>query len=184
MNAPTPNMDKAALALHGSLDGGAAPKLSKSLAKEISQAIAKSRKPLYQLCQEHPNWPSYDQLRMQAKRLPWLHSLIWDARMDQADFLVQDNARLSEELLQEQEPSMARVQARKIVMEDRRWYASKVLKRVYGDDPALSVNTQVNVSVPAEKLASIRKRLEAAKTLVPPQQKATPAIEDTPAEDR
>ena len=95
--------------------------------------------------------------------------------MDQADFLVQDNARLSEELLKEQEPSMARVQARKIVMEDRRWYASKVLKRVYGDDPALSVNTQVNVSIPAEKLASIRERLEAARTLVPPRGKDTPA---------
>ena len=112
----------------------------------------------------------------------WLHSLIWDARMDQADFLVQDNARLSEELLQEQEPSMARVQARKIVMEDRRWYASKVLKRVYGDDPALSVNTQVNVSVPPDKLASIRERLEHARTLVPPRGKDTPAaeLEDAP----
>jgi hypothetical protein len=77
---------------------------------------------------------------------------------------------------------MARVQARKIVMEDRRWYASKVLKRVYGDDPALSVNTQVNVSVPGEKLASIRERLEAARTLVPPRGKDTPAaeLEDAP----
>jgi hypothetical protein len=98
--------------------------------------------------------------------------------MDQADFLVQDNARLSEELLQEQEPSMARVQARKIVMEDLRWYASKVLKRVYGDDPALSVNTQVNVGVPGEKLASIRERLEAARALAPPGGKDAPAVED------
>jgi hypothetical protein len=160
-------MDKTAPALHG-LDGGAKPKLSKTLAKQICNAIAKSSLPIAQILESNPNWPSYDEWRMAGQRLPWLRSLQLRAREEQADYLAQDCMKLEQEMLQREEPAMPWVQARKVVMEQRRWYAGKVYRGAYGDDPSVSVATQVNVSVPQEKLSSIRERLEAARSLVPP----------------
>jgi hypothetical protein len=182
MKAPTQNMDKSAAALHGTLDGGAKPKLSKTLAKQICNAIAKSTLPVAQVLASNPNWPTYDEWRLATHRLPWLRALQLRAREDQADYLAQDCMKLEQEMLGREEPAMPRVQARKVVMEQRRWYAGKVYRSAYGDDPSVSVATQVNVSVPGEKLASIRERLEAARTLIPPREKDTdPAqLEDAP----
>jgi hypothetical protein len=87
---------------------------------------------------------------------------------------------LEQEMLGREEPQMPWLQARKVVME-RRWYAGKVYRSAYGDDPTVSVATQVNVSVPQEKLSSIRERLEAARSLVPPaksENQGTPDIHD------
>jgi hypothetical protein len=97
------------------------------------------------------------------------------ARREQADFLAQDCMALEQQMLEREEPAMPWVQARKVVMENRRWYTSKVYRAVYGDDPTLNVATQVNLSVPPDKLASIRERLEAARSLIPPREKGTPA---------
>jgi hypothetical protein len=83
-------------------------------------------------------------------------------------------------MLEREEPAMPWVQARKVVMENRRWYMSKVYRAVYGDDPTLNVATHVNVSVPPDKLASIRERLEAARELVSRRDQETPVLEDTP----
>jgi hypothetical protein len=170
MNAPNQNMDKAALALHGSLDGGAKPKLTKSMAKQIARELASSAKPLTQLCALHPEWPTYDELKFQQDRHQWFRNIIQAARVAQADYLAQDCMALEQEMLKREEPAMPWVQARKVVMENRRWYTSKVYRAVYGDDPSVNVATQVNVSIPAEKLASIRERLEAARSLVPPRE--------------
>jgi hypothetical protein len=97
-----------------------------------------------------------------------LRALQLPAREEQADYLAQDCMKLEQEMLKREEPAMPWVQARKVVMEQRRWYAGKVYRSAYGDDPGVNIATQVNVSVSGEKLASIRERLEAARTLVPP----------------
>jgi hypothetical protein len=96
-----------------------------------------------------------------------LRALQLRAREEQADYLAQDCMKSEQEMLGREEPQMPWVQARKVVMEQRRWYAGKVYRSAYGDDPSVNVATQVNVSVPAEKLASIRERLEAARALIP-----------------
>jgi hypothetical protein len=173
MNAPTPNMDKAAVALHGRLDGGSKPKLTKSMAKQICNAIAQSTLPVAQVLASNPLWPTYDEWRLYSHRHPWLRALQLRAREELADYLAQDCMKLEQEMLTREEPAMPWVQARKVVMEQRRWYAGKVYRSAYGEDPTVSVATQVNVSVPAEKLASIRERLEAARELVPRRDQGT-----------
>jgi hypothetical protein len=173
-------MDKAAPALHGTLDGGAPLKLTKSLAKQICNAIAKSTLPVAQVLASNPNWPTYDEWRLATHRLPWLRALQLRAREEQADYLAQDCMKLEQEMLKREEPAMPWVQARKVVMEQRHWYAGKVYRSAYGDDPSINVATQVNVSVPPDKLASIRERLEAARELVPRRDQETPVLEDTP----
>jgi hypothetical protein len=90
--------------------------------------------------------------------------MIADARARQADFLVTDNHDISAALLAEPEPSMARVQARRIVMEDRRWYASKVLRPMYGEAPSVQVANVAQVQVSPEQLKDLRERLESVRS--------------------
>jgi hypothetical protein len=78
-----PNMDKAALALHG-LDGGAPPKLTKTIAKQICAVIATSPQPVSHLCALNPAWPSYDEIRQYRERFPWFRSMLDVARREQA----------------------------------------------------------------------------------------------------
>lgn len=61
---------------------------------------------------------------------------------------------------------MAKVQAHRIVMEDRRWVASKVNRATYGDDPQVQIANQMNVTLPPAKLESLRERLAGARQLV------------------
>jgi hypothetical protein len=83
------------------------------------------------------------------------------ARERQADLLAQDCMNLEQDLIRNQDrKSMAAVQANKVVMEQRRWYTAKVLRRMYGDDPAVSVQNAVAVQVTDEQLRDLRQRLE------------------------
>jgi hypothetical protein len=77
-------MDKAALALHGNLDGGAPPKLTKTIAKQICAVIATSPQPVSHLCTLNPAWPSYDEIRQYRERFPWFRSMLDVARREQA----------------------------------------------------------------------------------------------------
>jgi hypothetical protein len=87
--------------------------------------------------------------------------MLWQAREEQADTLAQDSLDLEQRLIERQDSvSMAAVQANRVVMENRRWYTGKVLKRVYGDDPAVSVQNAVAVQVSDEQLRDLRERLE------------------------
>ena len=61
---------------------------------------------------------------------------------------------------------MAQVQAAKLLVENSRWIGSKLQRRLYGDDPQVQVQQQTQVTVPAEVLADLRTRLDAARELV------------------
>jgi hypothetical protein len=152
-------MDKQLAALNGH-KGGRSKSLSKSSATLICNTLANSTESLRSLCSKHPEWPSYCKLDHYRNTHDWFKRMIADARARQADFLVTDNHDISAALLAEPEPSMARVQARRIVMEDRRWYASKVLRRMYGDDPTVQVANVAQVQVSPDQLRDLRKRLE------------------------
>ena len=87
------------------------------------------------------------------------------ARERQADFLAQQTLAETERIMRDPEPTMPRVQAVKVHCENVRWYAGKVLRRMYGDDPAVSVTNQQAVVVSPEQLNDLRGRLEEARQL-------------------
>src|SRR4030095_10649152 len=150
--------------LHGK-NGGTRTKLTKALANEIANTIACSPLPLTELCQQNPHWPEYSRLMILQDRYPWWHNLYWASRRKQTDFLIHDNVNLQQDLLQNQEKkSMGEVQANKIVMEDRRWMASRLLREKYGDEP-VNVQNAVSVQVTDQQLADLRSRLETARKL-------------------
>jgi Bacteriophage Sf6, terminase small subunit-like len=150
--------------LHGK-NGGSVPRLTKALAKEIANTIASSTLPVSKLCELNPHWPQHSQLIALQDKYQWWSDAFWTARRKQTDFLVHDNVNLQQDLLQNQEKkSMAAVQANKIVMEDRRWMASRLLREKYGDEP-VTVQNAVSVQVSDQQLADLRSRLETARKL-------------------
>src|SRR5439155_5775263 len=82
-----------------------------------------------------------------------------------ADFLAQQTLTEPESIMRDPEPTMPRVQAVKVHCENVRWYAGKVLRRMYGDDPAVSVTNQQAVVVSPEQLNDLRSRLDEARQL-------------------
>ena len=157
---PRENMDKQLAALNGH-KGGRAPTLTRELAHEICSTLATSTKPLITLCLEHPHWPCFNHLTEKAETKPWFHVMLQRARERQADLLAQDCMNLEQDLIRNQDrKSMAAVQANKVVMEQRRWYTAKILRRMYGDDPTVQVANVAQVQVSPEKLRDLRKRLE------------------------
>jgi hypothetical protein len=152
--------DKALTALNGH-KGGAPIKLTRKLAHEICSTLAQSPCSLVKLCQSHPEWPSYESIDNWRTKREWFARMLWQAREAQADTLAQDSLDLEQRLIERQDSvSMAAVQANRVVMENRRWYTGKVLKRVYGDDPAVSVQNAVAVQVSDEQLRDLRERLD------------------------
>jgi hypothetical protein len=55
---------------------------------------------------------------------------------------------------------MARVQAHKVIFENRRWWAGKVDRGQWGDDPQANIANVQGVVVSDEQLRDLRKRLE------------------------
>src|SRR5205823_10012159 len=85
---------------------------------------------------------------------------------EQVELLVQDCVDLEQDILNRQkEITMPAVQVNKIVMEQRRWLAGKLLRSVYGDDEKVSVQNQQAVVITSEQLNDLRGRLDAARAL-------------------
>ena len=90
--------------------------------------------------------------------------MIWRAREEQADTIAQQTLDVARDTLGAQ--NMAEVQAAKLVCENTRWYAGKVLKRLYGDDQTVNVDARTAVVVSDDKLKELRSRLDEARSLV------------------
>jgi hypothetical protein len=152
-------MNRQQLAAYNGSKGGRPQKLTKALAGEICAILAKSNRSLYALAQDHPHWPNYDDITRATSEKPWFAQMYGRARELQADFIMQNNMDLQQELLKSPK-DMANVQAHKVVMDDRRWYASRMFRKQYGDNPAVQLNQIMPVQVTPEQLADIRARLE------------------------
>jgi terminase small subunit-like protein len=158
-------MNKQLAALNGTLYGGAKPKFTKKLGIEICSALATSTLPLTELCKGHPEWPGYWSIAQYRERHEWFRRMLNAARAEQAEVLVQDNTRLPHNLAENPPDSMAHVQARKVAMEDRRWYASKMLRAQYGDDPSVNVTQHSALIVIDEQLKALRENLDKARRI-------------------
>ncbi len=146
--------------------GGKPVKLTRNVAKIICSTVSNSRLPLNSLCEQNDDWPAYRTLTDGIYRYPWFASMLARAREEQADFLAQDTIALEQNLLADPRITMPQVQAHKVVMDNRHWYAGKILKRVYGDDNQINVDARTAVVVGDEQLKDLRSRLDQAKQLV------------------
>ena len=139
--------------------------------------------PLHSLCALHPEWPAYQTIADNIWKNPRIKEMFLHARERQADFLAQQTLAETERIMRDPEPTMPRVQAVKVHCENVRWYAGKVLRRMYGDDPAVSVTNQQAVVVSPEQLNDLRGRLDEARTLYGKSQASSGAPKQLKAAD-
>ncbi len=148
--------------------GGQPVKLSRAMGKLICNTLATSEWSLLKLCQAHPEWPSYSLLTDVYYKNSWFSQLMREARERQADHMAIRTQDVAKEMLatEAKELTMPKVQAAKLLCENTRWYAGKILKRIYGDDQQINVDARTAVVVGDEQLKDLRARLDGAKQLV------------------
>src|SRR5436305_1027596 len=137
--------------------GGTTKRFPKHLVHTIANTLANSKHSLLQLCSQHPDWPSYIELDHYARKHSWFRRILQEARASQAQFLIENCVDLEQDILNRQkEITMPAVQVNKIVMEQRRWLAGKLLRSVYGDDEKVAIQNQQAVVITSEQLNDLR----------------------------
>lgn len=147
-------------------NGREADKLTKNVAKTICSTLAQSKQSLMRLCEQNESWPAYKTLTDAVYKRPWFAEMMARAREEQADYMARRTQDVADDCLNDQNITMPKVQAAKLLCENTRWYAGKILKRVYGDDQQINVDARTAVVVGDEQLKDLRARLDGAKQLV------------------
>jgi hypothetical protein len=152
--------------------------LTQELADYFFSLVSTCDTSLLQLLRSHPELPHYNQLDNWRRRRDWFSEGWKQARRNQADFLAQKCADLAKNATP-QTAHLARVQ-----FDIYRWLAAKFSPELYGDKPATSPTTTVNVGVAlsAERLNEIRAKLDHTRTALLNPTAAIPS--DPPASNR
>ena len=120
--------------------GGRPTKYTKELAVEICLAISNSSKGLVPLCKANPKWPSHSTIRKWIFENKEFSDNYEKAKQEQADFLADEMLEIaddnSNDLLEGQHgnvPNGANVQRSRLKIDTRKWIASKLKPKKYGD---------------------------------------------------
>jgi Bacteriophage Sf6, terminase small subunit-like len=134
--------------------------LTKELADYFFSLVSTCDSSLLQLLRSHPELPHFNQLDNWRRRRTWFSEGWKLARLARADFLAEKCADLAKTATP-QTAHLARVQ-----FDIYRWLAAKLHPDAYGDKPAATPNTTVNVGVAlsAERLNEIRAKLDHTRT--------------------
>ena len=134
--------------------------LTKELAEYFFSLISTCDCSLLELLRANPNLPPHKQLDYWRRHTPWFSEGLKAARKNQADFLVQKCADLAKNATP-QTAHLVRVQ-----FDIYRYLAGKFHPDAYGDKPAATPNTTVNVgiAISPERLAELRHKLDITRT--------------------
>jgi len=130
--------------------------LTKELADHFFNLVSTCDTSLLELLRAHPELPHFNQLDNWRRRRPWFNEGWKQARQKRADFFVEKCADIYKNATP-QTAHLARVQ-----FDILRWMAGKFSPEVYGDKPATTPTTTVNVgvAVSAERLQELRAKLD------------------------
>jgi hypothetical protein len=136
------------------------PKLTRALAQRFCSLIAETDQSIFTLIEQNPDLPHHATLFNWQQRVPWFAEMWKAARIKQTHFLVQKCLDLAKSA----QPKTAHVV--RVQFDIYRWFAAKFNPEIYGDKPAQPQQTTVNVgiSIPAERLADLRSKLDQSRT--------------------
>ena len=125
---------------------------SKDTAAQICSRLALGQS-LIAICTD-PAMPSYATVQR------WLSNDVATFREDYARAKHEYAHYIAEECMTIADSATAETaQVCRLQVDTRKWYAGKVMPKVYGDRPAdIQINTQVNVTLPEAELRSLQQR--------------------------
>jgi hypothetical protein len=146
------------------------PKLTRALAERLCSLIAQTDQSLFTLIEQNPELPHHKTLFNWQQRVPWFAQMWKEARIKQTHFLIEKCLDLAKTA----QPKTAHVV--RVQFDIYRWFAAKFNPDTYGDKPPLNQQTTVNVgiSIPAERLADLRSKLDQSRTAFLPAKSAAP----------
>jgi hypothetical protein len=124
------------------------------IAAEICEVIAQSSKGLRQLCEENPNWPRATTIKKWRREIPSFTTLYARAKAEQADLLAEEILEIADNIEHDFEVDEdGKVYARhdhinraRLRIDTRKWYASKLAPKIYGDNKETKANDEDAIS--------------------------------------
>ena len=139
---------------------GTRQKLSKPLAERFFSLVSTCDTSLLQLLRDHEELPPFKQLDYWRRHTPWFAEGLKQARKNQADFLAEKCL----DLAKASTPETAHVT--RVKFDIYRWFAAKFNPDTFGDKPAATPNTTVNVgiAISPERLRDLRNKLDISRS--------------------
>lgn len=114
---------------------------SRELAERICFAIATSSKGITDVCASSPDFPSADTIIRWKLNNDEFSALYTRAKQLQADFMTEEIIKLSDDATHDlimgadgvEKPNMAAIQRARLGVDSRKWFACKLIPKVYGD---------------------------------------------------
>jgi hypothetical protein len=134
--------------------------LSKQLADYFFSLVSTCDSSLLELLKNNPELPPFKQLDYWRRHTPWFAEGLKQARKNQADFLAEKCLDIAKDVT----PKTAHVA--RVRFDIYRWLAGKFHPDSYGDKPAATPNTTVNVgiSISPERLQDLRNKLDISRS--------------------
>lgn len=119
---------------------GRPTKYTKELEVEICTAIANSNKGLVPLCEENEHWPTHSTIRQWIFEKKEFSDNYVKAKQEQADFLADEIIKIADDeegdMIQGEFGKVGNsvnVQRSRLKIDARKWIASKLKPKMYGD---------------------------------------------------
>jgi hypothetical protein len=113
--------------------GGRPTKYSEELADKILVAIAKSANGLATVCRKNPGFPTPETVRSWLAKDEEFLRRYTRAREEQAEFIADEIMEITDELSRKRELTHEQIAAARLRMDARKWVASKLKPKKYGD---------------------------------------------------
>lgn len=142
-------------------------KYTKQLAVKICEEIATSTKGLKTLCKENSDFPSYRVLRTWISKNEEFQHLYEIAKVDQADFMADEMLEIaddsSNDFMENKEGRIElkaeNIQRSRLRIDTRKWIASKLKPKKYGDkldvttgNESINNTPTLNIIIDGEKI--------------------------------
>ena len=135
----------------GKNKGGRPSSYTDEIGREICETIAHTSKGLRRLCEEKDHWPNQATIYDWRERNPQFDEQYVKARQRQADFFIEEIMEISDSIANDigsddkgnPIQNTVHVQRSRLRVDTRKWIASKVYPKYYGDK--VENNTTVTV---------------------------------------
>lgn len=150
--------------------GGRPTKYTIEIAKQICLAISTSNKGLFYICSHNDEFPDRKTVYAWLSKHPEFRNMYAEAKMQQADYLSEEIIEIADDSTNDTEFKRGEkvenrewVNRSRLRVDTRKWLASKLYPRVYGDKIQSDINAKVEAKVDATISVDESRRALAAK---------------------
>lgn len=142
--------------------GGRPTLYTQELAEKICKAVSSSDKSLRKICEENDDFPTGAMVWHWMVGNPEFSDMYRKAKIAQADFMIDQISEISDneekDLLVNKDgvlvPNTAKIARDRLKVDTRKWIATKLIPRIYGEKSQVETHTTVSVSADTNKKVS------------------------------